>query len=97
MHQSGIKLSDAFITRKGSLLQLAPRLKSVPFPFPIIATIHILYEMSNKNDKIQAELIGSGILEAARDVIKTNLFDPLKSLEFVSVKPMRILAREVKV
>ena len=52
--------------------------------------------MRKSNDKKQAELIGSGVLEAARDVIKANLFDLLKSLEFVSVKPMRILAREVK-
>ena len=46
--------------------------------------------MRKSNDKKQAEFIGSGVLEAARDVIKTNLFDPLKFLEFVSVKPMRI-------
>ena len=64
----------------------------------LLVKLHELIEdyMRKSNDKKQAELIGSGVLEAARDVIKTNLFDPLKCLEFVSVKPMRILAREVK-
>jgi hypothetical protein len=29
-------------------------------------------------------------------MVKTNKYDPLKSLKFVSIKPMIILAREVK-
>ena len=64
----------------------------------LLVKLHEVIEdyMRKSNNKKQAELIGSGVLEAARDVIKTNLFDPLKSLEFASVKPMRILTREVK-
>ena len=53
-----------------------------------LVKLHQLIEdyMRKPNDKKQAELIGSGVLQAARDVIKTNLLDPLQPLEFVSMR-----------
>ena len=52
------------------------------------------YVKKSANKELAGKL-GSHVLESARDVVKTCMFNPLNALQYVSVKPMKILTRDI--
>ena len=48
------------------------------------------YVKKSANKELAGKL-GSCVLESARDVVKTCMFNPLNALQYVSVKPMKTL------
>jgi hypothetical protein len=53
------------------------------------------YIRKSSNKELSGD-IGSNVLEAARNVVKTRMFEPKNALRYRSVKPMNILAREIR-
>jgi hypothetical protein len=53
------------------------------------------YIKKSSNKELSGD-IGSNVLEAARNVVKTRMFEPKNALRYRSVKPMNILAREIR-
>ena len=63
----------------------------------LLVRLHEIVEdyVKKTDNKELAGKIGSGVLAAARNVVKTYMFDPTNALQYVSVQPMNILTREI--
>ncbi len=64
----------------------------------LLVELHaVVHKCINKssNKELSGD-IGSNVLETARDVVKTRMFEPKNALRYRSVKLMNILAREIR-
>ena len=63
----------------------------------LLVNLHEVVEnyVKKSANKELAGKLGSRVLESARDEVKSCMFDSLNALQYVSVKPMKILTREI--